>query len=206
MDFEATRGQAEESLLDRASPWVLLLALFGIPAAGCVALLLLVQIPQFLNGQLGLLLFAAEIACLIILFVLVIVLRACLALPSAPRGFYRDVLDFLALARWHPAIKAALIALLVLPPVWYIHGSPGFIQLLQILGWRVLSSGDFRDGLQGIAVSWQLALVGGVPLLFALHMLSRWKPKNRFLPWLLLPLLFIGTAIGVVLIVAIVHH
>jgi hypothetical protein len=54
-------------------------------------------------------------------------------------------------------------------------------------------------------VVYQLALTGGVPLLFALHMLSRWKPKYPLLPWLLVPVLFVGTANGVVLIVAIMH-
>jgi hypothetical protein len=65
--------------------------------------------------------------------------------------------------------------------------------------------GDFQSSLDGIAVSWQLAMTGGVPLLFALHMLSRWKPKSRVLPWVLVPLLFVGTVIAVILLVAIMH-
>ena len=53
---------------------------------------------------------------------------------------------------------------------------------------------------------YQLALTGGVPLLFGVHMMSRWKPRNPLLPWLLIPLFFVGTAAGVGPIVALVHH
>ena len=60
--------------------------------------------------------------------------------------------------------------------------------------------------LDGLTAIYQLALTGGVPLLFGVHMMSRWKPKNAFLPWLLMPVVLIGTAVGVVLLVAIVHH
>jgi hypothetical protein len=74
-----------------------------------------------------------------------------------------------------------------------------------MLGRRALMSSDVQSHMDGIAVVYQLALTGGVPLLFALHMLSRWKPKYPLLPWLLVPVLFVGTAIGVVLIVAIMH-
>jgi hypothetical protein len=66
------------------------------------------------------LLLAAEIGGLIMVFVLLLALRACLALPSAPVGFYRNVLDFLAMARWHPSVKAALVGLIVLPPSFLI--------------------------------------------------------------------------------------
>jgi hypothetical protein len=121
MVFEGERAQTEESLLDRASPFILLIALFGIPAAGCLALVLSLQIPRFIYGQSAPLLLAAEIGSLITVSALLLVLRACLALPSAPLGFYRNVLDFLAMARWHPSVKAALVGLLVLPPTWFIR-------------------------------------------------------------------------------------
>jgi hypothetical protein len=206
MVFERERAQTEESLLDRASPFILLIALFGIPAAGCVALVLSLQIPRFVYGQSAPLLLAAEIGSLIAVFVLLFVLRACLALPSAPVGFYRNVLDFLAMARWHPAVKAALVGLMVLPPAWLFHTNHYWpFTLLRTMGRKALLVGDFQTGLDTIAVVYQLALTGGVPLLFVLHMLSRWKPKNRVLPWLLVPLLFVGTAIAVVFIVAMVH-
>ena len=206
MVFERERAQTEESLLDRASPFILLIALFGIPAAGCVALVLSLQIPRFVYGQSAPLLLAAEIGSLITVFVLLFVLRACLALPSAPVGFYRNVLDFLAMARWHPAVKAALVGLMVLPPAWLFHTNHYWpFTLLRTMGRKALLVGDFQTGLDTIAVVYQLALTGGVPLLFVLHMLSRWKPKNRVLPWLLVPLLFVVTAIAVVLIVAMTH-
>jgi hypothetical protein len=137
---------------------------------------------------------------------LLLVLRACLALPSAPVGFYRNVLDFLAIARWHPAVKAALVGLLVLPPAWFIHTDRNvLITMLRAMGRRALMLGDVQSELDTFAVVFQLALTGGVPLLFALHMFSRWKPASRFLPWLLVPLFFVCTVIAVVLIVTIMH-
>jgi hypothetical protein len=36
-------------------------------------------------------------------------------------------------------------------------------------------------------------------------MLTRWKPKNRILPWVLAPGLFLGTAVGVVIIGTFMH-
>jgi hypothetical protein len=206
MVFEREGAQTEESSLDRASPFILLIALFGIPAAGFVALVFLVQIPRFIYGQSAPLLLAAEIGSLIAVLVLVLALRACLALPSAPVGFYRNVLDFLAMARWHLSVKAALVGLLVLPPAWLLHVDHYLlVRMIRIAGRRALMSGDVQSGLDTVAVVYQLALTGGVPLLFALHMISRWKPANRILPWVLIPLLFVGTAIGVVLIVTLMH-
>jgi hypothetical protein len=206
MVFEGERAQTEESLLDRASPFILLMALFGIPAAGSVALVLSLQIPRFIYGQSAPLLLAAEIVSLITVFVLLFVLRACLALPSAPAGLYRNVLDFLAMARWHPSVKAALVGLVVLPPAWYLHADHYLlVTMLRTMGKRALLLGDVQSRLDSIAVVYQLALTGGVPLLFVLHMLSRWEPTSRVLPWLLVPLLFVGTAIAVVLLVTMMH-
>jgi hypothetical protein len=206
MVVEGERARTEESLLDRASPFILLIALFGIPAAGCVALLLALQIPRFIYGQSVPLLLAAEIGSLITVFALLLVLRACLVLPSAPVGFYRNVLDFLAMARLHPSVKSALVGLVVLPPTWLIH-TDGYwlVTMLRTMGRSALMLGDVQSGMDSIAVVYQLALTGGVPLLFALHMFSRWKPTSRVLPWLLVPLLFMGTAIAVVLIVTMMH-
>jgi hypothetical protein len=206
MAFVVEKGLAQASLLDRASPFLLLMALFGIPAAGSVALVLLVQIPRLIYGQSDPFLLAAEIGSLIAVFILLLVLRACLALPLAPAGFYRNVLDFLAMSRWHPSVKAALVGLIVLPPTWFFHaGNHWLVTMLWTMGRKALMSGDVQSGLDSIAVVYQLALTGGVPLLFTLHMLSRWKPKSRVLPWLLVPLLFVFTAIAVVLIVAMIH-
>jgi len=206
MVFERERAQTEKSLLDRASPFIQLIALFGIPMAGCVALVLLVQIPRFIYGQSAPLLLAAEIGSLITVFVLLFVLRACLSLPSAPVGFYRNVLDFLAMARWHPSVKAALVGLIVLPPAWFLRMNHHLlVTILWTMGRRALEFSDVQSGLDSIAVVYQLSLTGGVPLLFSLHMLSRWKPASRILPWVLVPLIFVGAAMAVVLLVAIMH-
>jgi len=200
-----TLGESRKFDLDRAAPWILLMGLFGIPAAGWVALVLALQIPRSIYGESAPFLFIFEMGSLITLIVLLFMLRLCLALPSAPRGLYRDVLDFLAVARWHPSVKAALVGLIVLPAAWYIHGEFWRFTMLRTMGWRALRSVDLQAGLDGIAAVNQLALTGGIPLLFGLHMLSRRRPAYRLLPWLLVPFLFVGTAIGVVFIVAIMH-
>jgi hypothetical protein len=206
MAFVGKNARAEESLLIEAAPFIQLTALVGIPAAGSVALVLLLQIPRFVYGQAVPLFLAAEIGSLITVLALLFALRACLALPSAPSGFYRNVLDFLAMSRWHPSVKAALLGLLVLPPVWLFHTNHYWpFSMLWTMGRRALRSGDFQTGLDTVAVVYQLVLTGGVPLLFALHMFSRRKRSGSVLPWLLVPLLFVGTAIGVVLLVAILH-
>lgn len=197
--------RAQKSLLDRVAPYVFPLALLGIPSSSFVALALLLQTSQFVSGPFRVLFLAAEVGSLVTLFVLVLLLRASLALPWAPHGFYRDVLDFLALSRWHPSVIAALIGLLVLPPAWYLSHVPGFTQLLRILGWRALRSGDVQSGIEGAAAVLELALTGGVPLLFAMHMLTRRKLHNRFLPWLLVPVLLAGTAAAVVFLVVLEH-
>jgi hypothetical protein len=200
-----TTEHAETSFGEKASPFLLLIALVGVPAAGWVALVFSLQIPRLIDGAYQLLPLAAEVGSLLTVAILFFALRACLALPSAPAGAYRIALDFLAMARWHPAVKAAFLALIVLPGAWYLHTSHWLIGMFQIMGRRALKSGDVRDGLDGLTAAYQLALTGGVPLLFGMHVLSRWKPKNRFLPWLLVPLFLIGTAIGVVFIVTLMH-
>jgi hypothetical protein len=205
MALEAARARKEESLLEKASPFLQLIALFGIPTAGWVGLVFLLQLPRILYGQAVPLFLAAEIGGWVAVIVLVLALRACLALPSAPTGLYRNMLDFFAMARWHASVKAALVGLIVLMSVWYFRVDRDFIFLLRILGRRALASGDFRDDMDRILVMYQLALTGGVPLLFALHMLTRWKPKSRILPWVLVPALFVGTAIAVVVIGTIMH-
>ena len=202
-----TANEHRKNGLDAVSPLITFLALLGIPAAGCVAIVFAVQIPRLLYGQAAPLFLIAEIGSLITLFVLFIILRACLALPSAPTGFYRNVLDFLAITRWHPAVKASLAGLIVLPGAWILRGEAFWlIPMVRLMGWRALRSGDFQAGLDTIAVVYQLALTGGVPLLFVLHMFSRRKRGNSVLPWVLVPFLFLGTAAGVVLIVTLMHH
>jgi hypothetical protein len=205
MAFAQGRAATAESVLERASPFIQVLALAGIPAAGGIALVLAVQIPKFIYGHAVLLLFAAEVGSLIALLVQVLVLRACLALPSAPSGLYRNVLDFVAVSHWHPAVKTALLGLVVLPPAWYLHLDRPLLFMFRTMGRRALASGDVQDSLDRIAVVYQLALTGGVPLLLSLHLLSRSRWKNRAVLWLLVPFLFLGTAVSVVLIVALLH-
>lgn len=207
MILEGERARTEENLLDRAAPFLQLIALLGIPAAGCLALILLVQIPRSIDSWLAPFLLTAEIGCWIALLVLLFALRACLALPSAPSGLYRNVLDFLAVARWHLSVKAALVGLILLPPIWFLRANHHWlVTMLLTMGPRALKSGDFQSGLETIAVLLQLSLTSGVPLLFILHILSRRQRTSGVLLWVLVPLLFMGTVIAVVLLVAILHQ
>ncbi len=196
----------EKSLLDRLSPLICLAAALGIPPAGLAALVLLVTIPRFTYGATFFLLCLGEIGCFITLLVSVLFLRACLRRPSAPGGIYRAVLDFLAVANWSPTVKVAFAGLLILPAVWFLHIDRNLLFLFHILGWKAYRvSGDFRDDLDRLAVAYQLVLMGGVPLLFFLHLFSRWRPQKRVLVWALLPLLFLATAVSVVVLGTIAH-
>ena len=201
-----TTQAVKRPLLERLAPLVCLAAFVGIPVAGGVAVLGLLQIPRFLYNGTNPVLGLAEAGSLLALPVLVFLLRYCLELPGAPRGLYRNVLDFLAMRSWHPALIAALIGLLVVPGIWFSHVDKDLFFLLRIMGWpRVLKSGDFRDDMDRVATLYQLALMGGIPLLFGLHMLSRWQTERRFLVWILLPIFFLGTAVAVVVIGTIAH-
>jgi len=182
-----------------------LLALVGIPAAGFVALVESLQLPRLLYGQANPELANAEIGSLATLAALVLLLRACLSGLAAPRGVYTDVLDFMAMRHWHPAVRVALVGLLVLPVAWFVQTDRDLIFLWRNLGPRALQWGDFRDDLDRVVVSYQWALIAGVPLLFWFHMVSRWRPQWRGLLWLLVPLFFVGTAIGVVVVGTLVH-
>ena len=76
-----TLGASRKFGLDRASPSILLMGLFGIPAAGWVALVLALEIPRFIYGEPAPVLLAVEMGSLITLFVLLFMLRLFLALP-----------------------------------------------------------------------------------------------------------------------------
>lgn len=201
-----TIERAERPLLRRVAPFACFAAFVGIPSAGGIALVLLLQIPRLFYDRSAPVLAAAEVGSLLALPVLVFLLRSCLELPEAPRGLYRNVLDFLALRHWHPAVIAAFIGLLVLPAVWFFRIDKSLLFMLRLLGWsRALKSSDFRDDMDRIATLYQLALMGGAPLLFGFHMLSCWQSKRRLLVWLLLPMLFVGTAVAVVVLGTIAH-
>lgn len=196
----------EDSLFYRMSPFVRLLALFGIPAAGLAALGFDMEIPRSILGQADPLGAVGLLCSLLTVLTLLFLLRASLGLPSAPHGVYRDVLDFLAMSRWHPAVIVAFIALLVLPGAYYIHSDRVFLWMIHTLGWRVLRSGDFKDELDRLAVAYQLGLTAGVPLLFCMHMLSRWNPgRKAVLLWLFLPVLLVGTLFGALIVGILLH-
>jgi hypothetical protein len=197
---------APETFFNKASFAISLLALAGIPAAGFVVLVGSLQLPRLLYGQANPVFATAEIGSLAALAALVFLLRACLSGPSAPSGVYRDVLDFMAMRHWHSTVWVALVGLLVLPGAWFLHADRDLIFLWRIMGWRALQqSGDFRDDLDRVVVFYQWALTAGVPLLFLLHMLSRWRPRWRILLWLLVPVFFVSTAIGVVVVGTLMH-
>jgi hypothetical protein len=192
-------------MLDQASFFLMFVALLGIPAAGLVAILFNLELPRLIYGQATPIGLAIEIVSVTALIALVLLLRTCLALPSAPRGFYRAVLDFLAVGHWHAAAKFSLAGLLVLPMVWYLYVDRWMFSMFESLGRRALAMSDVQSALDGAAVAYQHALVGGLPLLFIMHLLCRWKSGNRFLPWLLVPLFFVGTVVATIISVTIVH-
>jgi hypothetical protein len=183
----------------------LFIALLGIPVAGLIAITLDLELSRLIYGQASPVLLSLEIASCVALLVLMLFLRSRLAFPSAPRGLYRDALDFLAMARWHAAVKISMAGLLILPLVWFVLVNRWMFRLFESLGRRALVLSDVQNALDGGAVIYEHVLVGGLPLLFALHLLCRRRPGSRLLPWLLLPLFFAGTAIAVVVMVTVVH-
>ena len=205
MALNKQESSMERSTLDRASPFLLVIVLLGIPAAGFVAIVFDIEFSRLIYGHAASLPLSVEIASLIALLILVLVLRACLALPSAPGGFYRAVLDFLALARWHLVVKLSLAGLLMMPLVWFVIDDRWFFVMLRSMGRRALAMSDMQNTLDGLAVAYQTTLIGGVPLLFVMHLLCRWKPASRLLPWLLLPFFLVATIIATILIVTVPH-
>ena len=115
-----------------------------------------------------------EIGSLVALAALVFLLRACLSGPPTPSGVYKDVLDFMAMRRWHSTVWVALVGLLVLPGAWFLHTDRELIFLWQIMGRRPLQqSGDFRDDLDRVVVLYQWALTAGrAPAFLAPHALT----------------------------------
>jgi hypothetical protein len=178
----------------------LLIGLLGIPAAVFGAILFAVELSRLVYGTANPFLLFLEFASLIAIPVLILWLRFRLSRPSAPIGLYGNVLDFLALQRWHPAAKPSFAGLLILPLAWFIHEDRWLFTMFKSMGMRALVISDVRAGLDGFVVGFQVTLLGGLPLLFLMHLLCRWKP-NRYLPWLLLPVLFVGTVIATIIIV-----
>lgn len=192
-------------MMTKAARWPLFVCMLGIPAAGVGAILFDVQLSRLIYGQANPLLLAVEIGSLITVVALVLLLRARLALPSAPGGFWRHVLDFLAVSRWEAAVRAALAGLVLLPLAWFVLGNRWMFTMFASLGRQALALSDVRAGLDGGAVIYQHALTGGLPLLFVLHLLCRWQQQRRVLAWLLVPVFFFGTAVAMVIILTAVH-
>jgi hypothetical protein len=203
--METQRSSAGQFIMDQASSWSLFVIALGISAAGYVAIVLDLEVSRFIYGQASALLLGIEIASLITVFVLVLVLRSRLPFTSAPAGFCRSILDFFAIRRWHASVKLCLGGLLALPVVWFVHGNQWLFRMLSWMGRRALAMSDVQAALDGGAVAYQVILLGGVPLLFALHMVCRWKPRNRILPWLLVPFFFLGVFVTTLWIVAGMH-
>jgi hypothetical protein len=186
---------------------VSLVASVAIPGAVLATLLFLVQLSKVIYGQAFLPFLTAEVLAFFTTIALVTLLRVALKSPEAPKGFFRNALDFLAMSRWHPAVIVAMVGLVVLPLAWYFSNRPNYWYFLMLWqkGPSMLRSGDMQAQMDTVAVVLQLALMGGLPLLFVLHMLSRWKPKNFFLTWALIPLFFVGAVIGIVILGTIAH-
>lgn len=181
------------------------LALLGIPLAGSAALLFSLEIPRVLYGKADAVFLTVECASLLGLAAFVLLLRSRLAASEEPGGYYRDVLDFLAISRWHAAARFALAALFALPLAWMALANRWMFDLFASLGPGALNLSDVQSGLDGFAVAIQHALTAGVPLLFVFHLLCRRWLTGRVLPWLLLPLLFVGIAAGMVIVLTTVH-
>jgi hypothetical protein len=194
-------GLTTELLLDHL---YLLIGLFGIPSAVLGGILFDVQLSRLAYGQANPFLLFLEVGSLLAIPVLILWLRFQLARPSAPTGFYRHILDFLALKHWHPAVTFSLVGLFILPVAWLAHHNHWLFIMFRNLGERALLMTDVQATLDAFAVGFQVTLLGGLPSLLLLHVLSRWKP-NRYLPWLLVPMLFIVTVIAAIMIVTVAH-
>jgi len=181
------------------------MALVGIPMAASAALLCGTEIARLLYGQADPLFLALECASLLALAALVLLLRSRLAQSREPGGFYRDVLDFLGMWRWHPAARFALAALLVLPLAWLALVNHWMFDTFASLGRRALAHGDVQNALDGFAVVVQYALAAGTPALFLFHLLCRRWLRGPVLPWLFLPLLFVGIAAEMVVVLTFAH-
>jgi hypothetical protein len=181
----------------------LLIGLLGIPAAVLGAILFDVELSRLAYGAANPFRFFFEVVSLLAIPVLILWLRTRLSLPSAPNGFYRHVLDFLALKCWHPAVKLSFATLLLFPLIWFAHGDRWLFIMFRSLGRRALVMSDVRAALDGLAVAYQVTLLGA--LLFFMHLVCRWKPSNRYLPWLLIPLLVVATVIATIAIVTVIH-
>lgn len=183
----------------------LFIALLCIPIAALAFILFLVEFARLIYGHANSLLLGVEVTAVLALFILVLLLRFRTAPPSVPSGFLGAVLDFFALRRWHPAVIVAFVGVLVMPVLWFVQANGWLFTMVRSMGRHVLIFSDVQAALDGAAVMFELTLVPGLPLVFALHLLCRAKPQSRVLPWLLVPLLFLITAVFAILLGSIAH-
>jgi len=186
--------------------WILrLTTLVGIPAALLTALVFDIEFSRLIYGKADLPRLAVEVTSLIALVAMILTLRWSLRSEPTSTGIFRPVFDFLALARWHPAVKVAATGLCLLMTAEFVHGYLWLFKMIPSLGTRLLDMTDVQAALDGGAVIVQYAVTGGVPLLFCLHLISRFTKPNSWVPWVLLPLFFIGVLILELLIGTIIH-
>ena len=181
------------------------LTFLGISAAGIAALFFDVEIPRLAYGGSRAVFLALECASLLGVVSLVLLLRSRLTDAAEPRGLYRDALDFLALTKWHPATTCGLGLVIVLPLAWIAVSDRWVFGLLSRLGREAFAMSDVRNVLDSFAVVLQHSLTAGLPLLLVFHVGCRRWFSGRYVPWLLLPLLLVGTAIGMIISVTLAH-
>jgi hypothetical protein len=205
-DGEATNFKSKDTMMGKPFHWILRLAtLAGIPVALLTALVFDIEFSRLIYGKADLPGLAVEIASLLALAVLISALRWSLRSETAPAGIFRPVFDFLALVNWHPAVKVAAASLCLLTAAEFVHGYRWLFKMIPSLGTRLLDMTDVQAALDGGAVMVQYAGIGGVTLLFFLHLISRLTRRNSCVPWVLLPVFLIGVLIAEILIGMIIH-
>jgi len=177
----------------------------GLPAAGWVVVSFLREIPRAAWGGEVPLFLASEIFAWFCLAVGCAILRWSLAKKPESIKPLAWVFDYLALRDLHPVVWTGIACLLILPCAWFLRTSVLW-WAWSTFGWRTfLKSGDVHDMLDSLAVLYQLAWLGGAPVLFCVHVADRFFPKRAWLLWLLLPVFLVGLVISVIVLGTIAH-
>jgi hypothetical protein len=210
--LDAGQGDASTSrsavLLMRETPrgsllrWLLLP---GMPAAALVAIVFAVELARASYGRAAPLRLGVELLSLVALLAQLVWLRADLERAPEPPGLLADAFDFLALRRLHAAVVAASLIAFALPCAWFVRSNHWLFATLRSVGTRALASGDVQSALDGGAVMVQHTLVAALPLLAALHLVSRRFSRHRLLPWLLVPVCIVGICLGLIVSVTLAH-
>lgn len=181
------------------------MALLGMPPALAAVIVFDREPARLLWGGAEPLFLCMEVAGLAGLGLQGLLLRRCLAEPGAPQGWYRHLLDFPALKAWHPAVKTAGASLILLPLAWWLNDYRWIWNFKTSFWILVRQMSDIHVAFDSLGVAYQFALTAGVPLLLVFHLVSRWRPQDRVLLWLLLGLFFPGTAVLFVVLVTMAH-